>query len=367
MTTPLLQVRNLKKYFPIQKGFFKRVVGHVRAVDDVSFSVQQGETLAVVGESGCGKTTVAKSILRAIDPTDGQIVLHDDGAKGLRAGDAKASSGQPGNGPTGNQTGEEPSNGGIDIATLKGQDLKQIRTRMQMVFQDPYASLNPRQRVRDIIGEPLLVNGIASGKDLSDRVDKLMEQVGLRPEYAIRYPHAFSGGQRQRIGVARALSIQPKLVVCDEPVSALDMSIQAQILNLLKDLQHELGLTYLFISHDLGVVQHVSERVVVMYVGKVVEIAPTARIFSQPRHPYTEALLSASPKPHPRHRGQMKIISGEVADPANPPSGCYFRTRCPYAQRICAEETPPLRPVPGTDGQQTSACHFAEELNLTGV
>lgn len=333
---PLLDVRHLKKYFPIQKGFLRRVVGHVRAVDDVSFSIREGETLALVGESGCGKTTVAKSLLRAIDPTDGEILLH---------------------GP----------DGAVDVATAEGARLREIRTKLQMIFQDPYSSLNPRQRIRDIIGEPLYVNRRAKGTELNDRVAELMRAVGLRPEYGIRYPHAFSGGQRQRIGVARALALRPRLIVCDEPVSALDMSIQAQILNLLKDLQQEYGLTYLFISHDLGVVQHVSNRVAVMYVGKLVELAPVQDLFGRPGHPYTEALLSASPKPHPRYRGQMKVISGEVPDAAQPMQGCYFRSRCPYAQQICAEQEPPLRPVAHGGGRQLAACHFADELELSGV
>lgn len=331
----LLDVRNLRKYYPVQKGFLRRVVEHVKAVDDVSFDVREGETLGLVGESGCGKTTVAKSVLRAIDPTDGEVLFRYGGEF-------------------------------TDVTRLEGQELKRVRRNIQMIFQDPYSSLNPRQRIRDIIGEPLFVNGIAKGKDLEDRVAALMDHVGLRPEFAVRYPHAFSGGQRQRIGVARALALNPRLIVCDEPVSALDMSIQAQILNLLKDLQQEYGLTYLFISHDLGVVQHVSDRVAVMYVGKLVEMAPAQRLFQRPRHPYTEALLSVSPKPHPRYRGTMKVISGEVPDPSQEMVGCYFRSRCPYAQQICAEKEPPLRRVSG-DADQFSACHFADELALAGV
>ena len=330
----LLQVRDLKKFYPVKKGFLRRVIGQVRAVDGVTFDIFERETLGLVGESGCGKTTVAKTILRAVDPTAGE--LRFDGENGV-----------------------------VDVARLRGQDLKQVRRSIQMIFQDPYASLNPRHRIRDIIGEPLLVNHLASGKQLEARVAVLMEQVGLRPEYAIRYPHAFSGGQRQRIGIARALALSPRLIVCDEPVSALDMSIQAQILNLLKDLQDAFGLTYLVISHDLGVVQHISDRVAVMYLGKLVEVAPPQGIFARPRHPYTEALLSASPKPHPRFRGQMKPIAGEVPDPSQQITGCSFRTRCPYAQPICAEVEPPLRPVAGSD--QLAACHFADDLALAGV
>jgi peptide/nickel transport system ATP-binding protein len=331
----LLGVRDLKKHFPIKKGFLRRVAGHIRAVDGVSFDLYEKETLGLVGESGCGKTTVAKMIVRAIDPTDGQ--MHFAGESGT-----------------------------VDVAALRGEDLLKARRSIQMIFQDPYASLNPRHRIRDIIGEPLLVNRMASGKQLEERVAALMEQVGLRPEYAIRYPHAFSGGQRQRIGIARALSLSPRLIVCDEPVSALDMSIQAQILNLLKDLQDSYGLTYLVISHDLGVVQHISDRVAVMYLGKLVEVAPTEQLFSRPRHPYTEALLSASPKPHPRYRGQMKVIAGEVPDATQRIEGCPFRTRCPYAQDICAEQEPELAPI-GTEPDQLAACHFASELSLTGA
>jgi peptide/nickel transport system ATP-binding protein len=331
----LLDVRELTKTYPIQKGFLRRQVGEIRAVDGVTFTVADGETLALVGESGCGKTTVAKTILRATDPAGGQVLFRADGHV-------------------------------VDVARLRGEHLKQVRRHMQMVFQDPYASLNPRQRIRDIIGEPLLVNGLARGRALADRVAELMAAVGLPPEYAVRYPHAFSGGQRQRIGIARALALNPRLVVCDEPVSALDMSIQAQILNLLKDLQQQYGLTYLFISHDLGVVQHVSDRVAVMYVGRIVEVAPTGVLFARPRHPYTEALLSASPKPHPRYRDKSTVVPGEVPDPAEARVGCPFRSRCPYAQPVCADEEPPLRPAAGTDGVQV-ACHFADELDLKGA
>ncbi|MEM7126178.1 MAG: oligopeptide/dipeptide ABC transporter ATP-binding protein [Chloroflexota bacterium] len=331
----LLEVNNLKKHFPLTKGFLKRVVGTVKAVDDVSFSVRPGETLGLVGESGCGKTTVAKTVLRAIEPTDGQILFHDNGST-------------------------------VDIAQLEKEPLKRARRNIQLIFQDPFSSLNPRQRVRDIIGEPLLVNHVATGKELEERVSYLMNAVGLRPEYMIRYPHAFSGGQRQRIGVARALALNPKLIVCDEPVSALDVSIQAQILNLLKDLQDEFGLTYLFISHDLGVVQHICDRVAVMYVGRLVEIAPTETLFKRPSHPYTEALLGASPKPHPRYRGRNRILAGEVPDPSQTPTGCYFHPRCPHSQDICIQEYPPLQTIDGSSVHQV-ACHFAQELTLEGI
>ncbi|MEM7030600.1 MAG: oligopeptide/dipeptide ABC transporter ATP-binding protein [Chloroflexota bacterium] len=331
----LLQVNNLKKHFPLTKGFLRKVVGMVKAVDDVNFSVMPGETLGLVGESGCAKTTVAKTILRAIQPTDGEILFRNNGDV-------------------------------VDLAQLEKEALKQARRNIQLIFQDPFSSLNPRQRVRDIIGEPLLVNGVAKGKELEERVGTLMDAVGLRPEYMIRYPHAFSGGQRQRIGVARALALNPKLIVCDEPVSALDVSIQAQILNLLKDLQDDYGLTYLFISHDLGVVQHICDRVAVMYVGRIVEIGPATTIFKQPRHPYSEALLGASPKPHPRYRGKNRILSGEVPDPSNPPQGCYFYPRCPYRQDICQEEYPPIQAT-NESGEHQYSCHFGHELTLEGI
>lgn len=334
----LLEVRNLREYFPLRQGILRRVVGQIKAVDDVAFSIEEGETLGLVGESGCGKTTVAKTIVRALTPTGGEILFRENE-----------------NGPF------------VDLAKLHGADLKRVRRKIQMIFQDPYSSLNPRQHVRDVIGEPLYVNGIAKGKELEKRVAYLMDAVGLRPEYMVRYPHAFSGGQRQRIGIARALALNPKLIVCDEPVSALDVSIQAQILNLLKDLQATFGLAYLFISHDLGVVQHISNRVAVMYVGKIIEIAPTKQIFQRPRHPYTEALLSASPKPHPKFRGKGDILMGEIPDPSHHLTGCYFHPRCRYAQPICATETPPLRPIRGEQGTQLVACHFAEELSLSGV
>ena len=331
----LLDVRNLKKHYPVKKGFLRRVVGTVKAVDDVSFAVTAGETLGLVGESGCGKTTVAKSILRAIEPSAGEVLFQDNGEL-------------------------------IDIAKLEGADLKQIRRNIQLIFQDPFSSLNPRQRVRDIIGEPLLVNGVARGKALEARVSELMDAVGLRPEYMIRYPHAFSGGQRQRIGVARALALNPKLIICDEPVSALDVSIQAQILNLLNDLQDELGLTYLFISHDLGVVQHICDRVAVMYIGRLVELAPTQEIFRHPLHPYTEALLGASPKPHPKYRGKARILAGELPNASIEATGCHFYTRCAYRQQICADQYPALLSV-DEGGQHLVACHFAKELTLEGI
>jgi peptide/nickel transport system ATP-binding protein len=331
----LLEVRGLKKYFPIVRGLWRKVAGYVKAVDSVSFAIREGETMGLVGESGCGKTTTGRCILRAIDPTDGEVLFR-----------------------SGNEV--------VDIAKLDEKELKGYRKSMQLIFQDPYSSLNPRMTVGDIIGEPLLVNNIARGSELEDQVAKLMRQVGLRPEYMSRYPHAFSGGQRQRIGIARALALRPKLVICDEPVSALDVSVQAQILNLLEELQEEFGLTYLFISHDLSVVEHTSDRVAVMYVGKIVELADTEELFSNPKHPYTEALLSAVPRPDPRRKSDRILLEGDTADPANPPSGCYFHPRCSYAQDVCRVEEPPLRNTGEAGGSEhLVACHLADKLKLT--
>jgi peptide/nickel transport system ATP-binding protein len=331
----LLEVKDLKMHFPIERGFFRsRTIGYVRAVDGVSFHIREGETLGLVGESGCGKTTTGRVILRAYEPTAGEVWFVDRNL------------------------------GRINIPTLEKQQVKQLRQNMQLIFQDPFSSLNPRMTLLQIVGEPLLVNGIARGKALEDRVAELLKVVGLRPEYMSRYPHAFSGGQRQRIGVARALALNPQLVICDEPVSALDVSIQAQILNLLQDLQGDFGLTYLFISHDLSVVEHISDRVAVMYVGKLVESAATEELFINPKHPYTEALLSAVPKPDPRFRGEPIELPGEVADPANPPTGCYFHPRCQYRVDRCETETPTLQEI---DPDHFVSCHRAEELELIGV
>ncbi|HUT20730.1 MAG TPA: oligopeptide/dipeptide ABC transporter ATP-binding protein, partial [Anaerolineae bacterium] len=313
----LLEVKNLKKYFPIRKGFFKSLAGYVKAVDGVNFFIREGETMGLVGESGCGKTTTGRVILRAYEPTAGEVWFKDRNL------------------------------GYINVPDLDKQELKSLRQNMQMIFQDPYSSLNPRMTLLQIVGEPLLVNGVARGSALRDRVAELLRVVGLRPEYMIRYPHAFSGGQRQRIGVARALALNPQLIVCDEPVSALDVSVQAQVLNLLQDLQQEFDLTYLFVAHDLSVVEHISDRVSVMYVGKLAEMADTEDLFGRPLHPYTEALMSAVPKPDPRYQAERIILEGDVADPANPPSGCYFHPRCRYAQERCRTEAPPLRDVVG--------------------
>ena len=330
----LLEVSDLEKYFPIKQGFLKKEVGQIRAVDGVNFHINDGETLGLVGESGCGKTTTARCILRAVDPTSGEILF---------------------------RTREDEV---VDIASLKGSELKKIRSDIQMIFQDPFSSLNPRMTLLDTIGEPLLLNNIGTKDDREQRVAELLDMVGLRPEYMRRFPHAFSGGQRQRIGIARALALNPKLVVADEPVSALDVSVQAQVLNLLADLQQELGLTYLFVAHDLSVVKHISDRVAVMYVGKLVEMAPTDELFSTPKHPYTAALLSAVPEPDPRTKSDRIVLQGEVANPADPPSGCYFHPRCAYATEQCKSETPLLQEV--STGHYVS-CHRAEELMLDGV
>ena len=333
---PLLELKNLKMHFPITRGLLRRVVGHVKAVDDVSLTIQGGETLALVGESCCGKTTVGRCIVRIYEPTAGAINYVEE------------------NGTA------------VDLATLPGQSMKPYRRAIRMIFQDPYSSLNPRMTVLQIVGEPLKRHNIAKSTEREDRVADLLCKVGLRPEYIRRYPHAFSGGERQRIGIARALALHPRLVIADEAVSALDVSVQAQILNLLQDLQEEFHLTYLFVAHDLSVVEHVSDRVAVMYVGKLVELGTRAHIFTEPKHPYTEALLSAVPKPDPRLRntGARIRLAGEVADPARPPSGCYFHPRCRYSQGRCKVEEPALRDI----GQgHRAACHFAEQLQLKGV
>jgi peptide/nickel transport system ATP-binding protein len=329
----LLEVKNLKKHFPIQRGLLRRVVGQVKAVDGVSFEIKQGETLGLVGESGCGKTTTGRLVLRATKPTAGEVLLRRNG-------------------------------GMLDLTGLSRRQLKPIRKDVQIIFQDPFSSLSPRMTVLDIISEPLIIHGMRDPDERRARVRQLLEMVGLRVQHMNRYPHAFSGGQRQRIGIARALALQPRLVVCDEPVSALDVSIQAQVLNLLKDLQSEFGLAYLFIAHDLGVVEHISDRVAVMYLGKIVELASAETLYQAPKHPYTEALLSAVPSVTPGEYRQRIILHGDVPNPANPPPGCAFHPRCRYAQDICRTTTPELRPVASG---QVAACHFADELSLVGV
>ncbi len=333
----LLEVKNLKMHFPVRRGFLRRVVGHVKAVDGVNLFIRPGETLGLVGESGCGKTTTGRCIIRAYQPTAGHILYRD---------------------PDGTVT---------DLAPKDNKELKKYHREIRMIFQDPFSSLNPRMPVLEIVGEPLKVNGIAKGREMEDRVASLLRRVGLRPEYMRRYPHAFSGGERQRIGIARALALDPRLVLCDEAVSALDVSVRAQILNLLEDLQAEMHLTYLFIAHDLSVVEYICNRVAVMYVGKLVELAATDELFANPQHPYTEALLSAVPQPDPalRDRKQRIVLEGEVPDPANPPTGCYFHPRCPYSDGDrCVREEPALREI---TPDHFAACHYSETLHLRGV
>lgn len=321
----LLEVKNLKKYFPITKGLLGREIQYVKAVDDISFHIKRGETLGLVGESGCGKSTTGRTIIRLYDLTDGEVIF--DGA---------------------------------EIGKMSQNQVKPFRKKMQMIFQDPYASLNSRMTVSDIIGEPLDIHGIASGKERQEIVYNLLNKVGLGKDHASRYPHEFSGGQRQRIGIARSLAVEPDFIICDEPISALDVSIQAQVVNMLEDLQSEMGLTYLFIAHDLSMVKYISDRIGVMYLGKLVEIADSSELYKNPAHPYTQALLSAIPIPDPEITRSNKriILEGDVPSPLNPPSGCRFRTRCKYAMPICAEVEPPLKDV---GGGHMSACHLNDK------
>lgn len=330
----ILEVKDLKQYFPIRTGFFQRVTGHVKAVDGVSFDVRENEALGLVGESGCGKTTTGRTILRLYEPTGGQVWYHK--------ADGEA----------------------VDVASLTPSEMMALRREMRMIFQDPFSSLNPRLTVQDIIGEPLIIHKVAKGKEIQDRVAELMSAVGLDPTYMGRYPHEFSGGQRQRIGLARTLSLNPRLIIADEPVSALDVSIQAQVLNLLAELKDEMGLTFVFVAHDLSVVEHFCDRIAVMYVGKIMEIAEADDLLRHPLHPYTEALVSAVPPADPDIKLERIILEGDVPSPANPPSGCVFHPRCRYAEARCREEIPPLREI--TPGHQ-AACHFAETLELVGV
>jgi peptide/nickel transport system ATP-binding protein len=330
----LLEVKHLKKYFPIRKGVLRREVGSVRAVDDVTFSINEGETLGLVGESGCGKTTASRCVLRALVPTSGQILF-------------RTSQGQT-----------------VDLAGLTRSELSPLRRQMQMIFQDPYASLNPRMTLFDIVGEPLLVNGMTNRKVRTDRVAELLGLVGMRPEYMQRFPHAFSGGQRQRIGIARALALNPRLVVADEPVSALDVSVQAQILNLMLELQNRLHLTYLFVAHNLSVVKYFCDRVAVMYVGKLAETAPTLELFAAPKHPYTAALLAAVPVADPRIKTGNVELQGDVPSPANPPPGCYFHPRCEYVVEQCRTQPPELEEI--SPGHWVS-CFRARDLHLQGI
>ncbi|MFT7465340.1 MAG: oligopeptide transport system ATP-binding protein [Pseudohongiellaceae bacterium] len=322
-TEPLLSVRGLKKYFPVRKGLLARVVAQVKAVDDISFDVAPGETLGLVGESGCGKTTAGRSILRLIEPTAGQVDFD-----------------------------------GVSVSDSGGSELRALRRHMQIIFQDPYASLNPRMSVSEIVGEGMVIHKlIDSRRDLEQRVRELLNQVGLDPNYVNRYPHEFSGGQRQRVGIARALSLDPKFIVCDEAVSALDVSIQAQVINLLMDLRDERGLSFLFVAHDLSVVRHISHRVAVMYLGRIVELAPTRELFAKPCHPYTKALLSAVPRADPKAKIDRVMLQGDVPSPMNPPSGCAFHTRCPAVMERCKSEEPPLRDA----GQgHTFSCHLED-------
>lgn len=324
----LLKVEGLKQYFPIKGGFLGRTVNHVKAVDDISFTIYEGETVSIVGESGCGKSTTGRAILRLEEPTDGSVVFQ-----------------------------------GNDITKIPKGEMRKFRKDLQIIFQDPYASINPRQTVASVLNEAMHIQNVLPSNQRRARIEQLLETVGLRPYQADRYPHEFSGGQRQRIGIARALSVDPKLIICDEAVSALDVSIQAQVLNLLEELQNEYGLTYLFISHDLGVVRHISDRIIVMYLGKIVEIADKTSLFENPQHPYTKALLSAIPVPDPDAVKNRIVLKGDVPSPIDPPQGCRFHTRCPFATDKCRTEEPVLRTSSIMKNTHEAACHYMEEIS----
>ncbi len=334
---PVLEIRNLKKYFPRYSGIFRRKTGEVKAVDDISFKINSGETLGLVGESGCGKTTTGRTIMRDLDPTAGEIYFHDNGKV-------------------------------IDVVKLEGEKLREYWKKARMIFQDPYSSLNPRMTVLNIVGEPLKCLKSMSEKEIKNKVRNLLETVGLDARHAERYPFSFSGGQRQRIGIARALALDPELIVCDEPVSALDVSLQAQVINLLEELQEEFKLAYLFIAHDLGIVKHISDRIAVMYVGKLVEVTDAETLFNFPLHPYTEALLSSVPRPEADYELNAISLEGEVPDPLDRPPGCCFHPRCRYSQEICINQEPELKNYGQNEkNPHFAACHFAQEINLRNI
>jgi peptide/nickel transport system ATP-binding protein len=337
----LLEVQKLKKYFTVRKGILKRVVGYIKAVDDINFFIKEGETLGLVGESGCGKTTAGRTILNLTKPTGGKILF-----RGKRFA---------------NSTGDKKV---VEVIKASSNVTKSLRRDMQIIFQDPYSSLDPRMTIRAIVGEPLRVHKLAKRNDLDDRVQKTLAAVGLNPEHMKRYPHQFSGGQRQRISIARALILEPEFIVADEPVSALDVSIQAQVVNLLQDLQEQFRLTFLFIAHNLSVIKYISDRVAVMYLGKIIELAEADALFMDPRHPYTEALMSAVPVPNPQYKVKQILLKGDVPSPLNPPSGCYFHPRCQYAKKICSKEIPPYRDI---GNKHFVSCHFSDSLHLQPI